>query len=189
MRMKHFQKIGEGIDIIPLLNAVTRQRDLWKSNLLRQTFADSPHADVEDVWLRFTDMAEFERTGDLKVVGDDLECIAYPAWHALPQAHHIVFNVMRRVEAERLGRVMITRLDPGKRIKPHSDVLGAYAGYYSRYHVPLQSQPGVSFRAGNEQVFMAPGELWWFDASAEHEVVNNSADDRVHLIIDVRVPR
>jgi hypothetical protein len=187
--MKHFQKIGEGIDVIPLLNAAVRHKSLWNANSLRQHFPDSPHSSVEDIWLRFTDMTEFERTGDLGVVGDDLECIAYPAWHALPQAQPIVFSVMRRVEAERLGRVMITRLDPGKRIAPHADVLGAYAGYYSRYHVPLQSQPGVSFRAGNEQVFMAAGELWWFDASAEHEVVNNSADDRIHLIIDVRVSR
>jgi len=187
--MKYFQRLAERIDVVPLLNAATRQRGLWNTNPLRQSFKDSPHEEVEDIWLRFTDMAEFERTGDLKVVGDDLECVAQPAWHALPQAHAIVFSVMRMVEAERLGRVMITRLDPGKRIKPHSDVLGAYAGYYSRYHVPLLSLPGSTFRAGNEQVFMGAGELWWFDASAEHEVVNNSVDDRVHLIIDVRVPR
>lgn len=187
--MKHFLKIGEGIDVMPLLNAAIRQPKIWNDNPLRQKFEGSPHADVEDIWLRFTDMAKFEHTGDLKVIGDDLECLAYPAWHALPQAHHMIFNTMRRVEAERLGRVMITKLEPGKTIKPHSDVLGAYAGYYSRYHIPLQSLPGAVFKAGNEQVYMQAGEVWWFDASAVHEVVNNSCDDRIHLIIDVRVPR
>jgi hypothetical protein len=34
---------------------------------------------------------------------------------------------------------------------------------------------------------MAPGEIWWFDNSVEHEVINNSAGDRIHLIVDVRM--
>jgi aspartyl/asparaginyl beta-hydroxylase (cupin superfamily) len=33
---------------------------------------------------------------------------------------------------------------------------------------------------------MAAGEVWWFDNTVEHEVVNNSADDRIVLICDIR---
>jgi uncharacterized cupin superfamily protein len=67
--------------------------------------------------------------------------------------------------------------------------MGRYANTMSRYHIPLQSGPGVLFRAGDEHVYMRPGEAWDFNAHAEHEVVNNSADDRVHLIVDIRTPR
>jgi hypothetical protein len=42
---------------------------------------------------------------------------------------------------------------------------------------------------------MAPGEAWWFDngkgdvpeGRPEHEVVNDSQFDRIHLIIDIKI--
>jgi hypothetical protein len=36
---------------------------------------------------------------------------------------------------------------------------------------------------------MAPGEAWWFDNAQEHEVINNSADDRIHMIVDIRTSK
>jgi hypothetical protein len=33
---------------------------------------------------------------------------------------------------------------------------------------------------------MKTGDIWWFDNSQEHEVLNNSADDRLALIVDIR---
>jgi hypothetical protein len=36
---------------------------------------------------------------------------------------------------------------------------------------------------------MAPGEVWWFDNSKMHEVINNSADDRLTMIVDIRSAR
>jgi Aspartyl/Asparaginyl beta-hydroxylase len=97
----------------------------------------------------------------------------------------MVFGLMGKVEGERLGRVMINRLRPGGRVYPHADT-PAHADYWDRYHVVLQSGPGCLFRCGDETVQMATGECWWFQNALEHEVTNNSADDRIHLIIDVR---
>ena len=85
----------------------------------------------------------------------------------------------------RLGRVIITRLPPGKTITPHVDS-GSHAEYYDRYHVTLQNNPGSIFRCGNEHVFMATGDIWWLDNSIEHEVINNSVDDRITMIVDIR---
>ena len=59
--------------------------------------------------------------------------------------------------------------------------------YYERYHIVLSGHPGSIFRAGDEQVTMLTGEVWWFDNTKEHEVINNSADDRIHLIVDIKV--
>jgi hypothetical protein len=181
--VKHFHRLAEGVDTSPLLNAIAARPKLWGANALRQEFDNSPHQDVEDIWLRFNDAASEESCGD------DLEAVAYPAWHALPQARGIIFNLMRHVEAERLGRVMITKLAPGKQILPHADVLGAYAHYYTRYHVVLRGLPGVLFHCGDETVNMRTGEIWWFNAHETHAIVNNSADDRIHLLIDVRIPK
>lgn len=191
--MKNFQILGQGVDVAPLLNAVLRN-DLWNKNLLRTTHPESPHKQVDDIWLRFNEIPTVtgnpildSRTA-LHSVTDDKESINYPAWWALPEAQNIALNLMRQMRGERLGRVLITRLAPGKTIAPHVDG-GAPAEYYDRFHVSLQGLPGQLFRCGDETVQMRTGEVWWFQNSIEHEIVNNSSDDRVTLILDIRTPR
>jgi aspartyl/asparaginyl beta-hydroxylase (cupin superfamily) len=46
--------------------------------------------------------------------------------------------------------------------------------------------PGALTAAGDEIVQMAPGEAWWMNNRAEHEVANNSEQDRIVLIADIR---
>jgi len=180
--MQNFHRIAAGVDVIPLMHSIVRHPELWNENRLRTTFDDTPHAEVDDIWLRFNQVDGRE----ISQIGDDLEAVACPAWSVLP-AKPLVLDLMRRVEASRLGRVLVTRLRPGKRILAHMDVLGAYAHYYQRYHVVLQGLPGSLFTAGEETVCMQTGEVWWFNAHAMHEVVNNSADDRVHMLVDLRI--
>lgn len=190
--MRNFLKIAEGVDVIPLAQAIMRQPELWNANTLRTTHPATPHSQVEDIWLRFNDLTLHEKkvqeTGDLNEyagVIDEHESICYPAWFKIPAAQLIIFDLMRRVNGIRLGRVLVTRLAPGKKIAPHVDS-GSHAEYYERYHCVIQNLPGSIFRAGNETVCMKSGELWWFNNQAEHEVINNSADDRLTLIIDIK---
>lgn len=185
--MKNFQRIAAGVDVTPLLHAIQRQPQLWNANKLRTTHPMSPHTQVSDIWLRFGDLAPYENS-DVAALGtfiDENENIFYDAWAKLPQARAIIFDLMRRVEGVRLGRVIITKTPPGKGIPPHEDT-GSPAEYYERYHVMLQNGPGSIFKCGDETVTMMPGEVFWFDNSIVHSVVNNSADDRITLIIDVR---
>lgn len=180
--MKNFQLMGTGVNVAPLLNAVLRNKPLWNANTLRTRYEQSAHHEVEDIWLRFD--AETENP-DLARLLDGLESVNYPAWAALPDAQDIALNLMRQVRGERLGRVLVTSLAPGKSITAHVDN-GKHAAYYERYHVVLQGLPGSIFRCGEEVVQMLTGEVWWFDNAVEHEVINNSAEERVHLIVDIR---
>ncbi|RQZ57421.1 aspartyl/asparaginyl beta-hydroxylase domain-containing protein [Burkholderia cepacia] len=177
--MRNFLKVAEGADVTPLLIALQHRPDLWSTDAVRQTFAESPHRDVQDILLRFSDTSS-------EHIGDELICEDTEAYRVLHVARPLVFAVMARVQGVMLGRVLITRLAPGKRIHPHSDVLGRYANTYNRFHIPLQSAPGCVFRAGDEHVYMRPGEVWDFNAHAEHEVINNSDEDRIHLIVDIK---
>lgn len=177
--MRHFLKIADGLDTKPLLVALAAKPHLWNAHDLRTTHPASPHRQVDDIWVRFNDVTTPE------AVVDDLDCIAYPAWQELP-VQDLVLNVMRAVRGVRLGRVIISRLPPGASITPHIDQ-GAPATYYTRYHVALQSGPGALNISGGEVVTYQAGELWWFDNRVEHEIINNSADDRIALVIDVRV--
>lgn len=178
--MRNFCKIFEGLDVVPLLNALAVKPYLWNANSLRTTFPGSPHADCDDIWLFFNDVPE-----DPAAVVDDIAVRPYPAWQELPQARHLVFDLMRRVEGVQLGRVLITRLPPGKSIPAHADS-GAPADYYQRYQIALQCLPGCNFNIGDESVNFRMGEAWWIDNAITHEVVNNSADDRLALVVDVR---
>lgn len=183
--MRFFERLAFNVDVVPLLHAVQRQSELWNRDTLRTKFPGTPHSEVDDIWLRFQAMPE---DGDVSKLVNEHESVNYPAFWHLPQARSIIFDLMRRVEGERLGRVLITRLAPGRAIALHRDG-GTHAAYYDRYHVVLQNSPGCVFRAGAEAVFMAAGEVWWFDNAQEHEVNNGSEDDRVTMIVDIRTSR
>lgn len=184
--MRNFFRIGNGVDVGPILHALAVQPELWNQNTLRTNHPDTPHKAVDDVWLRFQDVKPYLEGGDASAVVDENESIPYEAWSRLPQTHGIIFDLMRRVHGTRLGRVLITRLPPGKQIEPHEDG-GAHAAYYRRYHVMLQNAPGSLFHCGDETVTMFPGEVWWFNNALTHSVVNNSADDRITMIVDIRI--
>lgn len=178
--MKNFLKIGHGVDVMPLVLALQHQAGLWDAENVRKTYSDlSPHKEVNDILLRFSDPSSDK-------IGDELICENTPAMLALPQARELVFSLMARVQGVMLGRVMVTRLAPGGRIHPHADTQGKYANTYRRFHIVLQSEPGCVFQAGDEQVYMRPGDVWDFNAHALHEVFNGSANDRLHLIVDIK---
>lgn len=189
--MNSFQRLGQGIDVVPLVLAIARRPELWKEDTYLRDYPQGPFGDTESIMLRFPVKSVKETEAEVQdhlSKYDQHENIDYPAYKLLTDARPIVMNLMHYVGGERLGRVMINKLRPGGKIFPHADTL-SHAEYYSRFHVVLQSQPGVVFKAGTEQVYMAPGEIWWFDNKEVHEVINNSADDRIHMVVDIRTSR
>lgn len=189
--MKNFQMLAGGVDVLPLLLAIKRRPELWKEDTYLRDYPQGPFKQIESIMLRFPVKGVYETEEELKnhlSSYDQHENIDYPAYKLLHEARPLIMSLMARVGGERLGRVMINKIAPGGKIFPHADT-PAHTEYYSRFHIVLQSQPGVVFRAGDEQVYMATGEVWWFDNKQEHEVINNSADDRIHMIVDIRTSR
>jgi hypothetical protein len=195
--MKNFLKLAQNVNVMPLLLAIRQQPELWSEDSYLRKYPQGPFGEVESIMLRFpkqvvfrckTPEAEERKVAKYKankLAGlDQHESINYPAWHLLTPAHDIVYALLNTVRGDRLGRVMINKIAPGGRIFPHADT-PEHTAYYRRYHVVLQSQPGVVFRAGDEKVYMEPASVWWFDNKQEHEVINNSADDRIHMIVDI----
>lgn len=182
--MKGFQALYS-VDPVPLLNQIQRQDGLWKADTYLRDYPQGPFGDTETIFLRFppSSVTEMERGSK-----DQHECVWMDGALNLPAARSIIFDLMRKMEGERLGRVMVNKLRPGGRVFPHADT-PEHAGYWDRYHVVLQSGPGCNFRCGDETVHMPTGSVWWFQNAIEHEVVNNSADDRIHMIVDIRTLR
>ncbi|MGE0740522.1 MAG: sulfotransferase [Hyphomonadaceae bacterium] len=82
-----------------------------------------------------------------------------------------------------LGRTRLMRLSGNSEVTPHIDV-----NYYwrdrMRIHVPIVTQPSVTFYCGGEKVHMAAGECWIFDTWSRHRVVNDNESERIHLVAD-----
>jgi hypothetical protein len=190
--MRNFQKIAAGVNVTPLLNALYRKPHLWKADDFLRKFPQGPFGETDTIYLRFQDHVQVKDDAELelytqnKLAGYDLhECPWRPEVNELPEARAHIMALMTSLGATRLGRCMINRIVPGGRIFPHADSKW-HAEYWDRYHIVLQSEPGTVFRCGDEQIWMRPGEVYWFQNALEHEVTNNSADDRIHLVMDLR---
>ena len=81
------------------------------------------------------------------------------------------------------GRSRLMGLGPGAVVPRHVDI-HYYWRTHVRIHVPVITNPGVRFLCGGDDVHMRPGEAWVFDSFRLHEVRNEGADKRVHLVLD-----
>ena len=191
--MKNFLQIANGLNVTPLMLAIQRRPDLWKEDTYLRDYPQGPFKAVESIMLRFPVKTVHETEEAVKEHlnaphYDQHENIDYPAYKILTEARPLIMNLMTFVSGERLGRVMINKIAPGGVIYPHADT-PAHAEYYDRFHIVISSSPGVVFRCGSEKVYMATGDCWWFQNAEEHEVINNSASDRIHMIVDIRTSK
>lgn len=177
--MRNFLKIAEGVDTTPILHGLAQHPDLWDEHTARTTYPNTPHAEVSDILVWYNDLDQEPQT-----IANDIEVRPYRAWDELPQLRPVVFDLMRRVEGVRLGRVVITRLPPGKCISLHTDD-GLPAELFSRYHLTLQAQAGCLFKCWGETLMERTGTAFMFNNRLQHGVINNSADDRLTLICDI----
>jgi hypothetical protein len=179
--MRNFLRIATGVNVTPLMLAIIRRPELWNGNSYLDDEAQSPFKDIESISLRFAP----KRASEPSTTPFDLhENIDYPAYALLPEARQIVMNVFTAVAGERLGRVMINRIPPGRIIYPH--VAPVHSAYYSHIHVVLQSAEGVTFRCGDEFDHWGAGSVFWVNNQIEQELQNDSPIDCVHMIIEAR---
>lgn len=151
----------------------------------RRTFPNSPHAQMNDIWVRYNDIRPFEEKGSLTGFEAEHDSIWYPVLDKIPSIKKVVFDLMRIVDGERLGGVLITKLPPGGHISRHTDA-GWHAQYYDKFFVPIQIKKGVIFGFDDGDIHAKEGDAWWFDNSNPHWVTNNSDIDRIGMIVCIR---
>jgi hypothetical protein len=193
--MRNFHLLASGVDVNPLVLAIKRRPELWQEDTFLRHYPQGPFGETETIMLRFPEKVEglteeqIELYKQNRLAGyDQYEAVDYPPYKVLHEARPIVMNLMARVAGERLGRVMINKIVPGGRIFAHADT-PEQTRYYTRFHVVLQGLPGAILTAGDEQINMTTGDCFWFDNSLVHEVVNNSASDRISMVVDIRTSR
>lgn len=175
--MKNFRQILSDINVEPLLAQLRGNPQLWNiDDSWSRDKQGSAIYDVDTIVLRFN-RSSFPGLNDW----------SKPAFEILSGAQEIIFDLMRAIPGEHLGKVLITRLPAGETIAPHIDQMPpGIPPYYQRYQIPLSVLPDVKFICGDEEVQMKPGEAWWFDNQVTHSVVNHSSDERISMLTDIR---
>lgn len=182
--MQHFDILASDIPVADALAQLEAQPALWDEHPER-THESSPHFGVPDVWLRYRALQEL--TEPKKYLEPHL-AVFYPAWHQLPAIHPIVFGLMAMTKAVYLGGILITKMPPGSEVKPHHDKGSWHAEYCNcKVHVPLKANESCINRCEDQSVVMFPGDAWTFSNLKMHSVENNGDDERINLIVCLRV--
>lgn len=177
--------VCKGLPVAPLQAEVLKCYSKFDEYHYRRTFEGSPHAGMTDLWVRYNDVRPYEASGDFKGFGDAHDSIWYPIADSLPSLKPVVFDLMRIVEGERLGGILITKVPPGGRILRHTDA-GWHAQYYDKFYVPVLNKPGATFEFDDGVIDPDLGDAWWFDNSQPHWVENRSDTDRIAMIVCIR---
>lgn len=174
--MNYFRLVDKDIDVRPLLAEIDGQEDVWLANTIRQDQI-KVHRETNTIYLR----SAVPRP-DLHL-NENHESEPTSQAARFPLAMGFLNHVAEQLKSQ-VSRAIIVRLKPHSEIGIHIDV-GSYYLIRHRYHLVLRSKCGSVLRAGNEQVRMQEGELWWFDNKQHHSAFNESDEWRVHYIFDV----
>ena len=170
--------------MLPIKLALQVHPELWNMHNDRKEFEHSGHKNTSDIWVRYNDAKNLGE--DYKAFTEAHDAVWYPAYHVIPQLRPLIFNLMARCEAVRLGGVLITKIPPGGKVLPHADK-GWHPEYYNvKLYIPIQTNSRVVNRVEDEQVVMEEGDCWYFDHTVVHSVENDGDDDRMTLIICLR---
>lgn len=180
--MREYTKIHGSIDMSHVIREISINSHLFGEFNARKTSPESPHSEMDDIWVRYGDVSSMIESGDYSGIANEHDSI----WlKNLPAVKRACFDVMALVDGERLGGVLITRLPPSGIIYPHTDS-GWHAEYYSKYYVPIQNERGAILAFNSGIINPNVGDVWQFDNSVAHWVENNSNIDRIAMIICIK---
>jgi hypothetical protein len=179
--MENITILSRGINVMPLLLGLKRHPQLWNTRTARTERVDSPHRDVDDIWVRYHD-------GSYSDSLTPHHSVWLEAADLLPEAKAHARAIMSTVGGDELGGILITRIPSGKQVLPHQD-LGWHARYYDKFALQIESHQQQAFCFEEGQLVTAPGDLYWFNNQQSHWVINDSPVPRVTMIVCVKLDK
>lgn len=176
--MQYFKRIRSEIDTAPFLDEIATHDDAWALATGRQ---DKIAVQREALAIPLRGLRKS------MILGRKRRDVHESRWtttaNAYPRARTFIEETAQSLGCD-LSRAKIVCLPAGKRVYPHID-RGEYYRLRGRYHFVLKSATGSWLKAGDEEVRMQEGELWWFDNDQMHEAFNDGNEDRIHMIFDL----
>ena len=190
--MKHFKLIREGIDVQPYIDELTANENVFDADFSRQN-GIPVQRETKAVLLFGVDVGDADRS-QLDYAFLDTQArhgmsIRYrgtetPEAKVLTTSAQYVKDLCNEMKGVP-GRAVVARLGADGKIYKHTDD-SLYWLLRDRYHLVVKcGEKGTWFRAGDEEVHMRQGELWWFDPTVPHEAHNVSGQARIHFVIDI----
>jgi hypothetical protein len=183
-----FNKIACGFNVMPLQIALRRQPGLFGKYNYRCD-GNSPHRESTDIWVRYNAIENVTKVkkqlNSEHPANTEHRPIWYPSYYQLPDLRPLIFDLMRLVEGEELGTILLVKIPPKKQIYTHTDS-GWSAEYYEKYYIPIQSNLGNAFNFPDGSIYPQIGEIYWFDNSVQHNAINDSNEDMIMLIVTIR---
>jgi aspartyl/asparaginyl beta-hydroxylase (cupin superfamily) len=179
--MKYFRMIESGVPTGPFLTEIESVREAWSTATGRQDKI-AVQREAKAIPLRGLRKSAIGDRKRRDVHESRWTTTSEPYTHARK-----FLTTFARSQGAELGRAKLVMLPAGRRVYPHVD-RGDYYRVRDRYHLVLKSTAGSWLRAGDEEVTMREGELWWFDNKAVHEAWNHGDQDRLHMIFDMLSP-
>ncbi len=176
--MKYFKRIRTDIPTQPFLDEIADVSDAWAVATGRQ---DKIAVQREALAIPLRGLRKS------KLFGRKRRDVHESRWTTgsvdYPLARAFIEDVAAELDAD-LSRAKIVCLPAGRKVYPHID-RGEYYKLRGRYHMILKSTAGSWMKAGDEEIRMNEGELWWFDNNQVHEAHNDGDQDRIHIIFDL----
>ncbi|MEM9477733.1 MAG: aspartyl/asparaginyl beta-hydroxylase domain-containing protein [Pseudomonadota bacterium] len=176
--MNYFKRIRADIPTQPFLDEIASVDDAWAAATGRQ---DKIAVQREALAIPLRGLRKS------KIYGRNRRDVHESRWTTgsaeYPLARAFITDVASELDAD-LSRAKIVCLPAGRKVYPHID-RGEYYRFRGRYHMILKSTAGSWMKAGDEEVRMQEGELWWFDNDQMHEAHNDGEEDRIHIIFDL----
>lgn len=178
-----FRLLHQGLDTAPMLADLAAHPELWDTHKLRRTAPGSPHAEMQDIWIRALDVYQL---GDPEAFLKPHYPRMYQAWHDLPSIKPVVRGLMVEFHGTHLGNILITRIPAGASIATHTDAGWAVEHFNRKFYIVLHGNARCVNTCEDEEVAMRTGEVWEFDNQLPHGVENHGATDRISLIVTLR---
>ena len=184
--IKSHELICDNLDVLSLQTELLNNYDEFDRINLRR-LGNSPHKEMTDIWVRYNHIDNYhdDLLNSTSKFNDEHDSVWYPVIDKIPSAKKVIFNLMSQVNGERLGGILITKLNANGKIGKHTDN-GWHAKYYDKFYVPVLNKEGSKFCFADGDINPKLGEAWWFDNSVVHWVENNTDSDRIAMIICIR---
>jgi hypothetical protein len=181
--MQHIGMTDMKFDVKQITYELETHPEIWNEIPYRTCFPNSPHREVDDVWVRYNALENYK--GDGTAFNGPHESVWYPVIEKIPAARNLAFSLFKQLDGMQLGAVLVTRVPAGKRVYPHVDP-GWHARYYDKWVIQVKGDAKQAFCFYGEALSANAGDCYWFDNAYEHWVINQSDQERISLIVCVR---
>lgn len=174
------RELGE-IDTGNLAHAILSQdENAWREQEHRQREYDV-HKKTQSIVMMFTDGSGWPQ----------IDVIRQPGWERLADAALPVMNEIIERAYPKGGtviRAMAAKLLAKGVIKPHVDSHASFCQGH-RIHVPITTNPRVSFIIDGRPYKMKVGRAYEINNQLKHSVANKGEEDRITFIFDYVPPQ